>query len=326
MNARPVILATHAMQSEPKRMLEALGELRIAPALDPASLVAAAREAAIIIVRAHLPPDIFGQASRLRAAIRQGAGLDMIPLPEASAAGVLAANVPAVNARTVAEHVIMVTLMLLRQFRPIEAGLRAGLWQPVRNRAERSGDLSGRRLGIIGYGAIGQALAAIAMHGFGMRVSAFRRSDAPFEPGVGRASIDEICASCDIVVLACPLTDETRGLMDRRRIALMGKEALLINVSRGAVVDEAALIEALQAKALAGAALDVFEVQPLPMESPLRALDNVVLTPHLAGMTGDSMTRLGVRAAEQAAQVLAGALPDHLVNPEAVARYREKWG
>jgi D-3-phosphoglycerate dehydrogenase len=126
-------------------------------------------------------------------------------------------------------------------------------------------------------------------------------------------------------VLCCPLTPETTGLMSRERIAAMKPGALLINVARGPVIDEAALVDALREGRIGGAALDVFTTQPLPADHPFFSFDNVILTPHMAGITRDSMMRMGTGAAAEALRVLSGELPVNLCNPQAVPRYRERF-
>jgi D-3-phosphoglycerate dehydrogenase / 2-oxoglutarate reductase len=321
----PVIAATHPLHPTVAAMIGSKAELRIARSTGKADLIDVAREADILIVRANLPPELFAEAKKLKAAIRHGAGMDMIPMAACSAAGVLAANVPGANASTVAEHVLMVAMMLLRKHRAIDHRLRNGIWQPARDIAETSFELSGRTLGIIGFGAIGVALAGMAHAGFCMKVLAHRRSDAPMPDGVQRASLDDVLAQSDLVVLACPLTDETRGLLNAKRIAAMKRSAFVINVARGPVVDELALVAALQAGSIAGAALDVFETQPLPVDHPFRAMENVVLTPHLAGITDESMARLAKASIEQAFEVLEGKLPRHLVNHDVLPLFRQRF-
>lgn len=321
----PVIFSTHELHPDATAMLAPHGELRIASALDAAMLTAEGREADIVIVRAPLPPALFDSAPRLRAAIRHGAGLDMIPVEAASAAGVLVANVPGVNARSVAEHVIFASLALLRRFRAMDRDLRGKGWLAGRDHANLTHELSGRSIGIVGFGAVGRQVAEIAHFGFGLTVSATSRSGSGFPDHVVRKDLDALVAESDIVVLACPLTPETTGLMSRRRIASMRPGALLINVSRGPVVDDAALIEALSAGRLGGAALDVFTTQPLPAEHPYFGLENVIVTPHMAGITEESMRRMGLGAAEEAIRVLGGALPANLRNPEIVERYRARF-
>jgi len=147
----------------------------------------------------------------------------------------------------------------------------------------------------------------------------------PAPEKVGFLSIDALVEQSDIIVLCCPLTPETRGLISRERIARMKPNALLINVSRGPVVDDDALIEALRERRIGGAALDVFSTQPLPSNHPYFGFDNVIITPHMAGITEESMMRMGVGAAGEALLVLAGKLPVNLRNPEVVDHYRQRF-
>ncbi|MEI8719381.1 hydroxyacid dehydrogenase [Mesorhizobium sp. ISC11] len=319
------ILTTHALHPRASAVLSGAGELVVASAIDPATLAAEARNADIVIVRAPLPPQLFDGAKLLRAAIRHGAGLDMIPMEAATAAGVLVANVPAVNARSVAEHVMFVALALLRNFRVVDRDLRAKGWLAGREHANANSELAGKTIGIVGLGAVGQAVGHIAAHGFDLKVVATTRSMQPAPDKVGFLSIDALVEQSDIIVLCCPLTPETRGLINRERIARMKPQALLINVSRGPVVDDDALIEALQKRRIGGAALDVFATQPLPSNHPYFGFDNVIVTPHMAGITEESMMRMGVGAVGEALLVLAGKLPVNLRNPEVVDHYRRRF-
>ncbi len=320
----PVILSTHPLHPQVETRLAEAGILRIAAERQPAALVEEARDADIVIVRAPLPPELFAAAPRLRAAIRHGAGLDMIPIKEATAAGVLVANVPGANARTVAEHVFLVTLAMLRRLRLMDRDLRTSGWSAARAHADHGAELSGRIMGIVGMGNVGRAVCRIAQ-GFGLEVIANTRTRSALPEGVRMVGLDELFAQADVVVLCCPLTDETRGLADRARIGRMKPTALLVNVSRGPVVDDDALLAALSEGRIGGAALDVFTVQPLPQDHPYFGFDNVILTPHAAGITRESMLRMGMGAAEEAVRVLKGELPVNLCNPEAVALYRTRF-
>jgi D-3-phosphoglycerate dehydrogenase len=322
----PVVFSTHALHPRAAAMLGAAARLAVASALDPATLVAEARGAAAIIVRAPLPEAIFADAPTLRAAVRHGAGLDMIPLEAATRAGVLVANVPGANARTVAEHVFFVAMALLRGFRMVDRDLRGAGWLAGRAHAEQGRELAGKTLGIVGMGNIGREIAAIAVGGFGLPVLANSRSTASVPPGIPFRTLDDLAAESDVIVLCCPLTPQTRGMVDARLIARMKPGALLINVSRGPVVDEEALVAALRERRIGGAALDVFSTQPLPPDHPYFGFDNVILTPHMAGITEESMERMGTGAVSEVLRVLAGELPLNLCNPEAVARYRERFG
>jgi len=247
----------------------------------------------------------------------------MIPIPQATAAGVLVANLPGVNARSVAEYAVFAMLALARRFRTIDGDLRTAGWAAGRAHAEQAEELCGRTLGIVGPGAVGRAVRDLA-GAFGMRVLAAGRSVVPpeFEPRL----LPNLLAESDVVVICCPLTETTRGLIGADELALMRPHAILINVARGAVVDEAALLAALRARRIAGAALDVFAVQPLPPDHPFFALDNVLLTPHLAGITEGSMRRMGLGAVAEVLRVLAGEPPANLVNPDALPRWRARFG
>lgn len=321
-----IVFSTHPLHPSAAALLAGKATLEVATATDGPTLLREGADADIVIVRAPLPEAMFGQGRRLRAAIRHGAGLDMIPIGAATAAGVLVANVPGVNARSVAEYVLFAALALARRFRAIDRDLRTRGWEAGRAHAPTAGELYGRTLGLVGVGHVGRAVAAIAGDGFGMTIVGHARNADRLPLNVEYRPLDALLAESDVVVLACPLTEETRGLIDARRIALLKPGALLVNVARGAVVDEAALIAALAAGRIGGAAVDVFTTQPLPPGSPWLALDEAVLTPHLAGITEESMARMGVGAVEEALRVLAGGLPANLVNPEATALYGRRFG
>jgi D-3-phosphoglycerate dehydrogenase len=322
----PVIFSTHALHPAAVDALKDAGSLKVATALDPATLIAESRDAAAIIVRAILPEAIFTGAPLLRAAVRHGAGLDMIPIEAATAAGVLVANVPAVNARSVAEHVFLVSMALLRRFRRMDRDLRTGGWFAGRAHAEQTNELSGRRIGIVGYGAVGRQVHAIAANGFGLDVAVTSRSRPEGLHGARFLDIDALVAASDILVLCCPLTPETRGLIDARRIGLMKPGALIVNVARGPVIDDEALIGALRDGRVGGAALDVFATQPLPPDHPYFGFDNVIVTPHMAGITEESMMRMGTGAAAEVVRILAGEMPVNLRNPEVVPAYLRRFG
>jgi D-3-phosphoglycerate dehydrogenase len=321
----PVILSTHPLHPSAADRLAGAGDLVIASAIDAATLEREARDADVVIVRAVLPQSFFETAHRLRAAIRHGAGLDMIPVEAATRAGVLVANVPGANARTVAEHVFFVAMALLRRFRHVDRDLREKGWLAGRDHAVAGNELTGRTMGIVGMGAVGREAARIARHGFGLDVVANSRRAESLPEGVRFVTVDELVEASDIVVLCCPLTPETTGLISAERIARMKPGALLVNVSRGPVVDDAALIAALRDNRIGGAALDVFSVQPLPSDHPYLGFSNVIVTPHMAGITEESMLRMGLGAAEETLRVLRNELPLNLRNPDVVERYRRRF-
>jgi D-3-phosphoglycerate dehydrogenase len=292
--------------------------------LDPEALIEAAEDADIVIVRAPLPVALFARATRLRAAIRHGAGVDMIPLDAATAAGVLVANVPGVNARSVGEFVIFAMLALARRFRSVDSDLRSQGWDAARAHALESTELNGKTVGLIGMGHVGREVWRLAW-AFDMTVIAYKPSTDGVPCGVSLAPLDDVIQRADFLVLCCPLTDATRGMMNRSRLGLMKRSAFLINAARGAIAAEADLLKALEDGVIAGAALDVFAAQPLAREHPLFQHQNVILTPHLAGITDESMERMGIGVAKEALRVLSGALPENLINPSAIAAYRQRF-
>jgi D-3-phosphoglycerate dehydrogenase len=321
----PIVYSTHPLHRNAAMLLEGRADLVIASDLKPETLAREAEAADIVIVRANLPETLFAGANKLRAAIRHGAGLDMIPVEAANAAGVLVANVPGVNARSVAEHVIFVALALARRFRAIDTDLRQKGWLAGRAHSLAARELKGATMGIVGMGHLGKAIADIAHSGFCMRILGSTRRNSGFPPKVEPVTRDELLKRSDFVVLACPLSPETRGMIAAREIALMPEGGFLINVARGAVTNEDDVIAALKSGHLGGAAIDVFAEQPLPPDHPFFSLDNVILTPHLAGITEESMERMGIGAVEETLRVLKGDLPLNLVNPSVVAHYRRRF-
>ena len=321
----PHVLLTNPIDSTVTAELRQHADVRIASAPDPETLRRESRDADYIVVRAPLPEDIFDQASRMRAAVRHGAGLDMIPVAQASRHGVAVANVPGVNAVTVAEYAVGQMLNLARQLPRIDQALRGSGWAAARQLSDGASDLGGKTLAIIGMGSIGHALARISAAGFGMRVLGVRRSPAQDTELVRHVTLEQALPAADYVVLACPLTEQTRGLIGAAELAQLRPGARLVNVARGPVVDEAALVEALRSGRLAGAALDVYATQPLPADSPLRALPNVLLSPHLAGMTAESTRRMSEGVLAQLLAMFRGELPEHLCNGEAREAILARW-
>ena len=320
-----IVLLTNPIDPDVAASLSQRMEVRIASATDGAALRHESRDASFIIVRASLPNDLFDHTKRLRGVVRHGAGLDMIPVQAASRHGIAVANVPAVNASSVAEYAVGQMLALARHLPRIDAAVRGPSWEAARQLADQATELQGKTVAIVGMGAIGQALARICALGFGMRVLGVRRTPQPDSDLVRYVPLDDALAQADYVVLACPLDDSTRGLISAPRLARIRPGTRLVNVSRGAIIDEDALVAALKTGRVAGAALDVFTVQPLPAESPLRSLPNVLLSPHLAGITRESMRRMSEGAASQVLEMLEGRLPRHFVNPEAQDLILERW-
>jgi len=282
-------------------------------------------KAEVVIVRRNIPPETLASATRLRALIRNGVGLDFIPVELASRQGIAVVNTPGVNARSVAEASIGLMLAGFRGLAHKDRMIRVGQWQDLRQAAFHEREISGMKLGLVGYGAIAREIARIAHFGFGMEVSAVSRSGHT-ETAIARATnLDDVLSSSDVIILACPLNDQTRGMIDGAALARMKRGAALINIARGPVVDEAALIAALRTKHLAFAALDVFDQQPPHAQNPLLALENVVMSPHTAGITREAMRRMSDLSVEEAMRVLKLERPINLVNPDAWEQITARW-
>jgi D-3-phosphoglycerate dehydrogenase len=283
----------------------------------PDALRALCRDADAVIVRQKLPDDLLDHAPRLLAAVRHGVGVDLIPVESCTEHGVLVANVPGSNADAVAEFLVAQMLAAARHVEAMHADHIARGWGPARARSATATELRGKTLGIIGVGDIGSRLGSIAALGFGMRVLGHRRNAAGLPAHVAYASLPDLFAESDYIAVACPLTTETKGIVDAAMLARMKPTAWLLNVARGPVVQEEPLVAALREGRIGGAALDVYWVQPLPTDHPLRSLPNVILTPHAAGLTMESVETMSRVSATDTVRILAGLRPLNFFNPEA---------
>jgi glyoxylate reductase len=264
---------------------------------------------------------------QLRVVANVAVGYDNVDVAAATERGVLVTNTPGVLTDATADLTIALILMVTRRLGEGERLVRAGgTWSWSMFFLLGRG-LAGKTLGVIGLGAIGQATARRAL-AFGMRIgyAGPRRVPATVEEQLGAAQylpLDALLAVADVVSIHCPLRPETRHLIDAERLALMRPDAYLVNTARGPIVDEAALADALTRKALAGAALDVFEHEP-EIHPALLELENVVLIPHLGSATIETRTAMGVLAAHNVIAVLTGEPPPTPVNPEALARAQRR--
>lgn len=273
-------------------------DVRYAPELveQRAALLEAAADADALIVRnrSQVNAELLAAAPRLVAVGRLGVGLDNIDLAGCEARGIKVIPATGANARAVAEYVIGTMLSLLRGSYASTADVAAGAWP--RTALSQGLEAHGRTLGVVGFGGIGRLAAQLA-RGLGMRIVGSDAALPPAHPawqeaGAEPLALDELLGQADVVTLHVPLTPETRHLLDAARIARMRPGAILINTSRGGIVDEAALAAALRAGRLRGAALDVFEQEPLPAGGPLADAPNLILTPHIAGLTQEANTRV----------------------------------
>jgi D-3-phosphoglycerate dehydrogenase / 2-oxoglutarate reductase len=310
------VLLTDSIAPAGEELLSRGASVIRAPDSAPETIRTFARDADGVIIRSKLPDDIFDAAPRLRAVVIHGTGTDLVPLEKATVHGVVVANLPGINAQSVAEYCAMAMLMLARNILTIVNSLKKQPWDEARRLGAAAHEVAGMTLGIVGVGEIGGRLARIARQGFNMTVLGHQRRLERLPPEARAASLQELLSQSDFVVLACPLTPQTRYLINRETISTMKTSAWLINIGRGAVVQEDALVEALRAKRIAGAMLDVYEHYRLAPGHPLFALDNAILTPHLAAVTKESRARAGVAAADEMLRILRGERPRNLVNPE----------
>jgi D-3-phosphoglycerate dehydrogenase / 2-oxoglutarate reductase len=316
MSPKPSVLLTNAIHSDGEAILSPHARLLIAPDTKPETLRAWASDVEGIIVRAKLPDDIADHTTKLKGMVRHGVGLDFIPVKAATAKGIAVANLPGSNTTAVAEYCMSAMLHFRRPLQRMDSLMRRDGWAPARAVAEQLTEMGGTSLGILGVGTIGRRVAKIAREGFGMNVLGASRTKGSLPPFVEEVSLEDLFERSDAIVISCSLTDETRGIVSASLIARMPRHSILINVSRGAVVDTAAVIEALSSQKIAGAALDVFDVQPLPAGSALFNCPNLLLTPHAAAITASSSRAMAVGAAEEMVRILRGERPLNLVNPD----------
>jgi D-3-phosphoglycerate dehydrogenase len=261
---------------------------------------------------------VFESAPELRVLARVGIGTDSIDLAAATKAGVVVATTPGDNEETTADHTLAMILTSVRRIVENDASVRRGEW--ARAGSLTPWDLHGKVIGIIGMGRIGRAVSK-RLKGFGTRILAsdpLLTDRADWEV----VELENLLSRSDIVTLHVPLTDTTRGMIGKREIALMRQDAILVNTSRGGVVDESALIRGLQMRHLRAAALDVFESEP-PKSPTLLGLSNVTLSPHIAGLSDQSIIAMTRHATRNIIDVLAGRSTQSAVNPEALRRHQE---
>lgn len=264
-------------------------------------------------------PEVFA-ATKLRAVARVGVGYDMIDVPGATAHGAAVAITPGTNEHSVAEQAIALLTAVFRDTHRRDREIRQGVW-----RRDCPRRLAGHTIGLVGLGRIGKAMVP-RCQGLGLNVVAFDPfADQAFaaQHGVKLCSFPELLATADIVSLHMPCTAETTNLMNRAAFAQMKPRSVLLNTSRGGLVDEDALVEALASGHLFGAGLDVFKTEPLPQDSPLRQFDNLVFAPHLGGIDQDALDAMGRKAAWCLVELAANRWPEGcIVNDELRASWR----
>lgn len=278
-------------------------------------LTVAPDAAAVMMISKKLSNQIYEQMPNLKVLARRGVGYDNIDVNAAAEHGVWVTNTPGANARSVAEAALMDMMMLARQFRAVDQRTRQGGWAGAYQLMGH--DLSGATVGIIGFGHVGQALAKL-LTSFGVRTLINARQ--PVETTLGTfVDRETLFREADFVSINVAANAETFHSIDETAFKLMKPTAFLVNLARGAIVDESAMIHALSTGEIAGAALDVFEVEPLPQNSPLYQLDNVILTPHVGANTVEANREMAMTASKMIDLVLTGQTPTYAVNQPKMA-------
>ncbi len=271
------------------------------------------------------PAPLIARMSSCRVIARIGIGVNDIDVDAASRAGILVTNVPDYCMDELSDHVIGFLLAFSRGIFRAAVAAQAGVWShrtvtPLRR-------IRGLRLGLIGFGRSARAVIPKARP-LGLEILAYDpnlAADAFASAGVTKADLGEVLSTSDFISIHAPLTGGTRHLIGRKELSLMKPSAVLINISRGAIIDEQELTQALRNGQIAGAALDVMDPEPPADDHPLRNMPNVILTPHIAGYTEESVVEATTKAAAEVRRVLSGEMPLNLVNPEALQNFEKKW-
>jgi len=304
------ILISEFMDERAVAQLAAHHDVDYAPNLvdDMPRLIAQAAQADALIVRnrTQVRGELLAALTRCKVIGRLGVGLDNIDVPACEARSMAVIPATGANALSVAEYVITASMMLLRGAFASTAEVASGKWP--RNALGNGRETAGKVLGIIGFGSIGRTTARLAQ-GLGMQVIAFDAmldADTPVfeQTGVKNVALQELIGQADVVTLHVPLVDATRGLFNAKNIASMKPGAILINTSRGHIVDIAAVAASLRSRHLGGAAIDVFDAEPLPASTDLQDCPNLLLTPHISGVSAESNERVSFMIAEKVLEAL----------------------
>jgi D-3-phosphoglycerate dehydrogenase / 2-oxoglutarate reductase len=274
----------------------------------------------------HVDQDLLRRAPNLLIVSSNGAGYDPVDVEACTARGVLVVNQSGGNAHSVAEHALGMLLTLSKRILEADRALRR---EANVNRNDLIGtEAQGKTIGIVGLGNVGRRIAALCQGLLGMKVLAYDPYLSAAEMaarGGEKVELDEVLRRSDYVSISCPLTKESRGMIGAREFALMQPHAYFITTARGFIHDEAALLEALRNKLIAGAGLDVWAKEPPPPDHPLLQFDNVLASPHTAGVTREARTNMGRIAAEQMLDALDGKRPPRLINPEVWPAYIKRF-
>jgi len=310
------VLLYEDMAEEGKAILREKAEVVFAENFDESYITERAKDVDGIVIRANgkTTRKIMESAPRLRVVGRHGIGVENIDLQAATDLGIWVVNTPDANDQSVAEHFFGFALMLSKMLKKGDIAVREGRWEARYVHIGR--ELKGKTLGILGFGRIGKAIGHIAHKGFGMNVlyyDSFRFEAMEQEINAAKVSLDDILSRSDFISINLPMIPETKNLIGARELGLMKPTAYILNLARGPIWDEKALESVLKDGKIAGAASDVFAVEPATKDHPLLKLDNFIATPHMAAHTQEALGRMSL-VAEDIVRVLEGKEPLHPVN------------
>ena len=310
------VLLYEDMHEEGKAILKEKADIFLAERLDEAYLIDRVKEIDGIIIRANgrVSRKIMEFALKLKVIGRHGVGVENIDLEAATGKSIWVVNTPDANDTSVAEHFFGLALMLSKMLKKGDLALREGRWEARYQYI--GGELHGKTLGILGFGRIGKAVGRIGHKGFDMKIlyyDAVRYEEMEKEVKAEKRSLEDLLSESDFVSINLPMLPETQGLLKEKEFGLMKSSAYIINLARGPIWDEKALYTALKEKKIAGAASDVYEVEPARKDHPLLQLENFIGTPHMASHTDEALRRMS-RVAVDIVRVLEGKKPIHPVN------------
>ena len=310
------VLLYEDMHEVGKALLREKAEILFATSLEETSLIKEVREVDGIIIRANgtVGGKLMDFAPKLKVIGRHGVGVENIDLEAATEKGIWVVNTPDANDLSVAEHFFGLALILSKMLKKADTALREGRWEARYQYIGR--ELHGKTLGILGFGRIGRAVGRIGYKGFDMKVlyyDAVRYEEVEREIKAVKASLEEVLSKSDYVSINLPMLPTTKGLLKGREFELMKPSAYIINLARGPIWDEKTLYSALKEGRIAGAASDVYEVEPATKDHPFLQLENFIGTPHMAAHTDEALRRMSL-VAEDIIRVLKGEIPLHPVN------------
>ncbi len=312
----PRVLISDPLAEAGIQLLQKAGlEVDVRPGLSAEALIAAIPEYDALIIRSgtRVTADVIRAACNLKVIARAGVGVDNIDIPAATEAGIIVANAPTGNVAAAAEHTIALMFALARNVAEAHLSMRQGQWN---RKAFMGVEIARKTLGLVGLGRVAGQVCRRAV-GLGMQVLAYDpyvSAEYASNLGAKLVDLDTLLAQSDFISLHLPLNEQTRGFINEATLARMKPGARLINTSRGGVIDETALLAALDSGHLAGAALDVFAQEPLPADAPLRRHPKLVLTPHLGGSTTEAQFQVALDAAQQVIDVLQGLPARYAIN------------